>query len=274
MTGRAIARATVLAIVLLHLLAPRSGSATSATHLTSLRWFVQISGGGRGALEKVRTLEFDFVVRAPGKPDMVFHHAYDADEGLYRYECSCADFARVPVWDETAGDRWQPAPNPPKGKRLVAIYRFPLLEGTVYIDKKALTGPEKARILRRVHSRVMNERAWMFLPLFVDSRTARARLVAGVEDPELGELDGFEVYWGRRGESDIYVMYLDAAQELVRTDFRLKHDLSKSTTVYWRDWKWYGPVRIAGERYLPGSGKRLLFENVRVNERVEIEAAG
>jgi hypothetical protein len=152
----------------------------------------------------------------------------------------------------------------------VAIYGFPRLEGTVYIDGRALPQPENARILRRAHSRVMNERAWMFLPLFVNSPAAHARLAADVDDPELGHLVGFEVYWGRKGESDIYAMHLNAARELVRTDYQLKHDLETSTTVYWRDWTRHGPVRIAHERYLPESGKRLLFADVEVNEPLEV----
>jgi hypothetical protein len=236
------------------------------THLVKL-------GGGWDALGKVQTLSFEFVIRVPSEPDMVFDHAYDAVKGLYRYECSCADFARVPVWDETADDRWQPAPNPPEGNRLLAVYSFPRLEGTVYVDGRPLPEAENVRILRRVHSRVMNARAWMFLPLFMNSPTIRPHLLPEVGDPEFGRLKRLRVYWGEKpSDSDVYTMCVDTAGELVRTDFQLKHDLSKSTTVYWRNWEWYGPVRIARERYLPASGRQLLFQNVKVNEPVEVSA--
>jgi len=149
------------------------------------------------------------------------------------------------------------------------------LEGTVYVDGRPLPEPENLRILRRVHSRVRNERAWMFLPLFMDSPTAKAQLLPDTEDPELGLLKRLQVSWGaKRGDSDVYTMCVDAAGELVRTDFQLKQDLSTSTTAYWRGWEWHGPVRIAHERYLPASGKQLLFRNVKVNRPAHIRASG
>jgi hypothetical protein len=231
--------------------------------------------GGPGALAKVRTLSFDFVVDTGKGARLVFHHAYDKRKGLYRYECSVADFAKVPVWDETAGDRWQPAADPPRGERLVAVYHFPRVDGTVYVDGNRLPEPDNARILRRVHSRVMNERAWMFLPSFMGSPRLNTRTVTPVSDPEHGRLEGFEGYWGEKpGDSDVYTCYLAADGQLVRTDFRLKQSLDKSTTVLWREWKWFGPVRIAGERYLPQSGRRLIFDNLKVNEPVSVQAPG
>ncbi len=177
----------------------------------------------------------------------------------------------MPVWDETANDRWQRAPDPPKGERLVAIYEFPRLVGTVYIDGQPLPEEENARILRRVHSRVMNERAWMFLPLFMGSPRFKAALLPPVEDPEYGRLRGFEGWWGEEpGNGDVWALYLDREGRLVRTTVRLKHSLHRSTTVYWRDWQWHGPVRIARERLVPVSERRLVFENLLVNEPVEV----
>lgn len=225
--------------------------------------------GGRGALDKVQTLAFDFRVRSGEGDGLLFHHAYDRKRGIYRYECSCADFAKVPVWDETAGDRWRPAPDSPRGDRLVAVYRFPKLDGTVYIDGKPLQEPDNRRILRRVHSRVMNERAWMFLPFFLASPRLRAVRVDPIPDPRRGDLHGFEGFWGEKlGDSDVWTVYLGPDGEVVRSDFRLKHSLEQSTTVLWSDWQWHGPVRIAGKRVMPGSGRQLLFEHIEVNEGV------
>jgi monofunctional biosynthetic peptidoglycan transglycosylase len=247
----------------------RAAATFEPVRVTDLQQKMLTFVGGQGALGKVRTLAFDFRVRSGEGDGLLFQHAYDRQRGVYRYECSCADFARVPVWDETADDRWQPAPDPPEGNRLVAVYRFPELDGTVYIDGKSLREPDNSRILRRVHSRVMNERAWMFLPFFLSSPRLRAVRVEPVTDPEWGKLHGFEGFWGeKRGDSDVWTAYLGPDGELVRSDFRLKHSLERSTTAIWRDWRWYGPVRIAGERLMPESGRRLIFERIKVNEGV------
>jgi len=247
-------------------------AAAPVLELSALRKQVVQFAGGSEALNEIETLSFMFVVRSNTMPPRRFQHTYSRTEGLYRYETSVEDFAAVPVWDETADDRWQIAPNPPEGDTLVAIYAFPRLDGTVYIDGQALSEPDNTRILRRVHSRVMNERAWLFLPLFMGSPRLHASLLQPVEDPRHGILHGFEGWWGEElGDSDVWTMYMDEEGDLVRTDFRLQHNLASSTTVYWRDWEWYGPVRIAHERWIPVAGRRLIFENVRVNEPVEIQ---
>ncbi|MBN1459299.1 MAG: hypothetical protein JXA57_07170 [Armatimonadetes bacterium] len=227
--------------------------------------------GGPHALAKVETLAFDFVVEVRDGPARRFHHAYDAEKRLYRYEARVSDFAAVPVWDETADDRWQPAPNPPVGEELVAVYEFPTLLGTVYVDGKRLPEPENTRILRRVHSRVMNERAWMFLPLFMGSETMHTEPVDAISDPQGGILRGFRGWWGEQpGESDVWTLYLDESGRVVRTDFSLHHNLGETTPVYWDDWQWQGPVRIAHTRTMPESNRRLVFENVRVNQPVDV----
>jgi monofunctional biosynthetic peptidoglycan transglycosylase len=251
---------------------PAPASATSQPgQVADLQRKMLSFAGGPGALEKMETLAFDFRIRSGEGDGLLFHHTYDRQRGIYRYESSCADFAKVPVWDETAGDRWQPAPDPPQGDRLVAVYRFPELDGTVYIDGKSLPEPENTRILRRVHSRVMNERAWMFLPFFLSSPRLRAVPVDPITDAERGVLPGFEGFWGEKlGDSDVWTVYLGPEGEVVRSDFRLKRSLERSTTVLWSDWRWYGPVRIAGERFMPGSGRRLLFERIKVNEEVSL----
>jgi hypothetical protein len=269
-----MARLSIGFSAVLLLLAAATACATRATIERAQSWNVARSAQREGGLAEVRTLAFDFIVRVEGKPDLVFHHAYDRDMGLYRYETTCADFAKVPVWDETAGDRWQVAPDPPVGGTLVAVYHFPHLEGTVYVDGEARSGAENARLLRRVHSRVMNERAWMFLPLFVASPGARVSPAPRAVDPIHGNLSGFEIRWSdERGESDEWTIY-ESRRELVRTDFRLKHDLETSTTAYWSEWKWYGPVRIAGVRSLPSKKRTLLFTNVAVNAPVDVSPPG
>jgi len=273
-----MARASALFCVVLAVLAPAVLLGTRMGVERGRALQVMGSAEREGGLEQVRTLSFDFIVRDAGKPDLVFRHAYDEGKALYRYACLCADFARVPVADETAGGRWQVAPDPPSGKGLVALYHFPRVDGTVYIDGKPLAEPENTRILRRVHSRVMNERAWMFLPLLLGSTHPHLSPAPVAMDAEHGRLEGFEARWGaKRGDSDewtVYTIYRGLRREIVRTDHRLKHNLKVSTTAYWSDWQWHGPVRIAHKRFLPANGRTLLFTDVRVNQPVDVSAPG
>jgi len=135
----------------------------SSPSVGELREKVVAFAGGHGALDKVRSFSFDFVSQPDPKTRAVHHHAYDRDKGLWSYRCTLADFAKTPFWNKAAGDRWTTDPNVPKGKELVAIYRYPRLEGTVYIDGKPQSRDDM-RLLRRVNDSVKNDRYWMFLP--------------------------------------------------------------------------------------------------------------
>jgi hypothetical protein len=250
-------------------------AAAPSLQLPRLRQQVVDDAGGPEALAQVDTFSFNFTVYATGdSPGLRERHQYDRRAGLYRYEVKLADLANLPVWNGPSGDRWEPAPDLPDGETLVAIYRFPRLEGSVYIDGRPVSGAENAKLLARVDDRVRNARAWMFLPLFMASPRLNAKLVPDVDDAERGHLRGFEAWWGtERGDSDVWTLYLDASGRLVRTDVWLRGSLNSPPTIaYWDDWQQQGTVKIAGERTIPEASRRLVFENLQVNRRVNIEA--
>jgi len=249
-------------------------AAAPSLQLPRLRQQVVDGAGGPEALAHVDTLSFSFTAYAGDSPGARERHQYDRRAGLYRYEVKLADFANLPVWDGPSGDRWEPAPDLPEGETLVAIYRFPRLEGSVYIDGRPVAGAENAKLLARVDDRVRNARAWMFLPLFMASPRLSAKLVPDVDDAEHGHLRGFEAWWGsERGDSDVWTLYLDESGRLVRTDVWLQGSLNTLPIIaYWDDWQQQGVVRIAGEHTIPEASRRLVFENLRVNGRVSIEA--
>lgn len=242
--------------------------------VVQLRQKVVAFAGGAGALDKVRTLSFDFVSVDPKtRTRAVHHHTYDREKGVWKYEISLADFAKTPFWNKAAGDRWAPDPNVPKGKQLVAIFdHYPRLQGTVYIDGKPQTDAENARLLRRVNDSIDNDRYWMFLPLLIENQAVRLDPAPPVEEGKYGKLQGFTAYSGQNKAENrtLWTLYVTPKGELVRTDVMVLHNPAP-VVVLWEKWKQLGPVRIALEHAIPKMNRSLLFERVVINEPVNTE---
>ena len=244
-----------------------------SSSVNELRQKVIAFAGGPGALDKVRTLAFDFVaVDEKTKTRAVHHHAYDREKGVWRYEISLADFAKTPFWNKAAGDRWAPDPNVPKGKQLVAIFdHYPRLEGTVYVDGKPQSGEENTRLLQRVNDSIDNDRYWMFLPLLIANPAVRLDPAPPVEEKN-GRLQGFTAYSGENKAENrtLWTLYLTPKGELVRSDVMILHNPAPAV-VLWEKWKQFGPVRIALEHAIPKMNRALLFEHVVINKPVNTE---
>jgi hypothetical protein len=249
---------------------PTAGGGT-APPLTAeqLRQKAVAFAGGPDALAKVRTFSFDFVFGTDPKAPMVHHHVYDADKHLYMYSCTLETFAHTNYWK---GDHWTSDSDLPKGKELVAIYRFPRLEGTVHIDGKPLSGEENARLLRRVNDSVANDRYFAFLPLIVNNPSVHVDLAPPVDDPKYGHLEGFTAWSGtdKATNRTLWTLYLTPRGELVRTDIVVLNGQGP-LTVLWEKWKQFGPVRIPQEHYLPKLKRSFRHEHIQVNKPVKIE---
>ncbi len=224
--------------------------------------------GGPEALAKVHTFSYDFVFGGPGEK-RVHHHAYDADKKLYRYTSTLDDFAHTNFWKD---DHWTTDPNVPPGKELVAIFSFPRLEGTVYIDGKPLSGEENRRLLRRVNDSVQNDRYFAFLPLIVNNPVVHADPAPPVTDEKYGKLEGFTAWSGKDKATNktLWTLYLTPEGKLVRTDIVVLN-APGPFVVYWENWKQFGPVKVAQEHVIPKLDRAFRHENIRINEPVKIE---
>jgi len=235
-----------------------------------LRRKVVAFAGGPNALARVRSFSYDFVFGTDPKAMMVHHHAYDADKGLYRYECTLADFAKTNFWKD---DHWTTDPNVPKGTQLVAIYHFPRLEGTVYIDGKPLSGDENMRLLGRVNDSVANDRYFAFLPLIVNAPQVHLDPAPRVKEGKYGELQGFTAWSGtdKATNKTLWTLYITPKGELVRTDIVVLNGKGP-VVVLWEKWKQFGPVRIAQEHRVPKMNRSFYHEHIEINKPVKIEA--
>jgi len=225
--------------------------------------------GGPEALAKVHTFSYDFVFGTDPKAMMVHHHAYDADKQLYRYACTLDTFTKTNFWK---GDHWTTDPDVPKGKELVAIYHYPRLEGTLYIDGKPLSGEENMRLLRRVNDSVENDRYFAFLPLIVNNPSIHLDLAPPVKDEKYGELHGFTAWSGRDKATNrtLWTLYLTPKGEFVRTDIVVLNGKGP-VVVYWEKWGRFGPVKIAQEHIIPQMRRVFRHEHIKINEPVVIE---
>lgn len=244
-------------------------AATPAPTAEELRRRAVAFAGGPDALANVHSFSYDFVFGTDPKAMMVHHHAYDADKQLYRYETTLATFAKTNFWK---GDHWTTDPNVPKGKNLVAIYHFPRLEGTVYIDGKPLAGEENMRLLRRVNDSVQNDRYFAFLPLIVNHPSVHADLAPPVKDEKYGELQGFTAWSGKEKATNrtLWTLYLTPKGEVVRTDIVVLNGKGPFV-VYWENWKQFGPVKIAQKHVIPAMNRSFSHEHITVNKPVKIE---
>jgi len=235
-----------------------------------LRQKVVAFAGGPDALAKVHSFSFDFVFGTNPKAMRVHHHAYDAGKGLYRYACTLADFAQTNFWN---GDHWTTDPNVPKGKELVAVYHFPRLEGTVYIDGKPLSGDENMRLLRRVNDSVANDRYFAFLPLIIAHPSVHLDLAPPVVDEKYGRLQGFTAWSGTDNATNrtLWTLYMTPKGELVRTDIKVLNSPGP-LTVLWERWKQFGPVKVPQEHVIPKQNRAFYHEHITVNQPVKIEA--
>jgi hypothetical protein len=224
--------------------------------------------GGPQALAEVHTFAYDFVFGGPGER-RVHHHAYDADKKLYRYASTLDDFAHTNFWKD---DHWTTDPNVPPGKELVAIYHFPRLEGTVYIDGKPLAGDENMRLLRRVNDSVQNDRYFAFLPLIVNNPVVHVDPAPAVTDEKYGKLEGFTAWSGKDKATNktLWTLYLTPEGKLVRTDIMVLN-APGPFVVYWEKWKQFGPVKLPQEHVIPKMDRSFRHENIRINEPVKIE---
>ncbi|MFB3882256.1 MAG: hypothetical protein ACE149_13395 [Armatimonadota bacterium] len=236
---------------------------------TRLRSMAVAFAGGPDALANVHSFAYDFVFGTDPKAMMVHHHAYDADKQLYRYETTLATFAKTNFWK---GDHWTTDPAVPVGKNLVAIYHFPRLEGTVYIDGKPLSGEENMALLRRVNDSVQNDRYFAFLPLIVANPAVHADLAPPVKDEKYGELQGFTAWSGKVKATNrtLWTLYLTPKGELVRTDIVVLNGKGPFV-VYWEDWKQFGPVKLPQKHVIPAMKREFRHENIRINQPLRIQ---
>ncbi len=225
--------------------------------------------GGPDALASIHSFSYDFVIGTDPKAMMIHHHAYDADKKLYRYETPLAVFAKTNFWKN---DHWTTDPNVPIGKTLVAIYSYPRLEGTVYIDGKPLSGDENMRLLRRVNDSVENDRYFAFLPLIVNNPMIHVDPAPPVTDAKYGPLQGFTAWSGsdKAKNKTLWTLYLTPKGEFVRTDIVVLNGAGP-VIVYWEKWKQFGPVRIAQEKVVPKMNRSFFHRNIIINRPVEIE---
>lgn len=247
-----------------------AGSAQSPSAEELRRRAVDFAGGAK-AFAGLHTFAYDFVYGEPEKK-RVHHHAYDADKQLYRYATSLDDFAHTNFWK---GDHWTSDPEVPKGKELVAIYRFPKLEGTVYIDGKSVSGDENVRLLRRVNDSVQNDRYFAFLPLIVGNPSIHVDLAPEVKDKKYGRLEGFTAWSGtdKATNKTLWTLYLEPDGKLVRTDIVVLN-APAPFVVYWEKWAKFGPVKIAQEHVSPSAHRSFRHEDIRINAPVKIAPPG
>ncbi len=244
------------------------GAARPEPTAEELRQKAVAFAGGPEAFAKVHSFSYDFVFGDP-KAMMVHHHAYDADKQLYRYACTIDTLAKTNFWKD---DHWTTDPSVPKGKELVAIYHFPRLEGTVYIDGKPLTGDENMRLLRRANDSVQNDRYFAFLPLIVNNPSIHVDLAPPVKDEKYGQLQGFTAWSGtdKATNKTLWTLYLTPKGEFVRSDIVVLNGKGPFV-VYWENWKQFGPVRIAQEHVIPKMNRSFRHERIEINKPVRIE---
>ncbi len=194
-----------------------------------------------GAWERVRYLQFDWIVDLGEGRTLARSHRWDRWEGDYRVE--------APTQDGT----------------LVALFNVNGPEvGRAWIDGRPLSGVEAAEALRRAYGMHVNDSYWFIMPYKWADPGVDTRYLGTETDDEGNSWEVVELSFEDVGltPENRYHAYVNPETGLMeRWDHYRTADADPSPSV-WTNWTDFGGVKLAMDR------SRIRFEDVVVGGSV------
>jgi hypothetical protein len=222
---------------------PAASGAPDGTAVSTARRTLAAMGGSE-ALERLRTLRFDFVVNRSGKEVARFRHVWDRKNGRYRVEAKTQE-----------------------GKQLLVLFNLKdPSDGRAWLDRQELTGEERTDALERGYARFINDTYWLLMP--TKMLDPGVRLVH--EGTEEGPRGTFEIVRLSFDDGvgltpgDTYWAYVSKESGLMeRWDFVLQGKQAKDrATFFWQDWREVAGVRLSLTKRSADGSTVIRFENV------------
>ncbi len=219
--------------------------------------------GGHAALDRTRSIAFDFVSYEDGAEKARFHHVLALHGGPCLYETDAATFARSPFLDDQT-HTWKPIGLDVPAGRLVARVDRATRIGDVRVNG----APQPEALVRRVVERINNDAFWLMLPFQLDDPGVRLTEIGPVTLPDGRAATALSLGFGAEAGAtpgDRWTLFVDRSTARI---LKTRVDLQGSASFVEAEWRGSvktGGLDLADERVL---GKRIVrFERVSASEQ-------
>jgi hypothetical protein len=209
---------------------------------------VMVALGGRKNYEAVKYLSFHFVVAKGDTQLSDWRHDWDRRNNNYRLESAMRD-----------------------GNHFLAMFNLDTKKGAVFKNGQALEDEDKIQWLSRAYARYINDTYWLLMPY----KLKDPGVTLNYDGKQ--EVNGFQYDVVSLSFADsvgltpwnMYRVFVDEATRLVHRWEYFERTGAAPEPAWWENWRVYEGIKLAEERVLDNSGRKILFTNIIASREVD-----
>jgi hypothetical protein len=209
---------------------------------------VMVALGGRKNYQAIKYLSFRFVVTKGDTQLSNWRHDWDRRSNNYRLETTTRD-----------------------GDHLLAIFNLDTKKGTIYKNGQALEGEDKIQWLSRAYARYINDTYWLLMPYKLKDPGVMLKY-DGKQEVNGFQYDVVSLSFGDNvglTPWNMYRVFVDEATRQVHRWEYIEREGAAPAPAWWENWRAYDGIKLAEERILENSGRKILFTNIVVSREVD-----